>query len=443
VKRLAALWDRFWFAPASLRDLGIARAVIAGGATLLLFEYGRGALGGSFWPADYDAGQYNPLPVLEVLLLPFGWGVRPDSMFLHAVWTLGLVAGAFASIGLFARLGMGGLAYAYTVLVAHQYSYGEYHHPEAIMVIMLWAMCLAPIGAAWSFDALRVRLARARLQVAFRASPTVTTSEFARWPLRLGQILFVLIYFSAAWSKLRSGGLDWMNGTTLAYYLAHDGIVNGLPLGVLLSNHIYLAQVLSVGALAFEATFFLALLRPEIATLYVCAGIAVHLGIYAALGAPFFEYTFLYIVFIEPIRHTLVARRRAPSGSTKRWSVIYDGLCPMCIRTMTLLDAIDHGRRLEPIDFESNWVGAASRVPSLTVEQARQAIHIVAPDGSVHRGYAGFREICRAIPVFRPLSPLLRLEPVTWTGTRLYAWIAAHRVRGLCHADTCGPLRSS
>jgi hypothetical protein len=300
--RVLAALDRHWFAPASLRDLALVR-ILAFGTQLLFFRPG---LGYGLHLAQADQSLYAPLPLLKLFLLPWGpWGeARPDALFLTVVWGVAVAGGVLATIGLWSRVAMPAAAIANALLVAHQYSYGEFHHPEALMIIALGVLSLAPSGKVWSVDALLRRRERSGRESG-DASPSAGSDQsvFARWPLRLMQWLLALTYLSAGTAKLDNGGIAWVNGYTLAYYFAGDGLWQGSALATeLAALPPRLWVVPSIGALAFELTFALAILVPRTAWLYVLAGTGMHLAIYAIQRAPFFQTIVLYAVFVESLR---------------------------------------------------------------------------------------------------------------------------------------------
>jgi hypothetical protein len=209
VNRILRALDRHFFEPAPLRDLGVLRIVLVGTQVLYLI-FGSGLVFGAVGRvlerqmllAHAAPETFLPLPALKLLMLPFGWGTRPEPMFLAFVWGLGLIAGVSALVGLYSRLSLFCLAYTSTLLIAHGYSYREFHHPETILVIMLWVLVAAPVGGL-SVDRLRRRVQRAGDAVRFVPSlPADDSSPLARWPFRVGQWLLVLAYFSAAKSKI-------------------------------------------------------------------------------------------------------------------------------------------------------------------------------------------------------------------------------------------------
>src|SRR5215212_6749747 len=105
VRRLTAALDRYWFAPASLRDLALVRILAFGTQTLLFIVVPGGRLR-SFLDQMHQAGAdvtpYRPITVLKILLLPWGpWGeVRPSALFLTVTFGVAIVAGVLATVGL-------------------------------------------------------------------------------------------------------------------------------------------------------------------------------------------------------------------------------------------------------------------------------------------------------------------------------------------------------
>jgi predicted DCC family thiol-disulfide oxidoreductase YuxK len=168
-----------------------------------------------------------------------------------------------------------------------------------------------------------------------------------------------------------------------------------------------------------------------------------HTAIWELQHAGFFQYIVLYVVLIEPLREhapwkLLAARRRESSGGRGRWTVVYDGLCPRCIRTMVALDYLDLSAKLDYLDFERDWLQVERRNPTLTVEDARHAMIVLDDEGTAHHGYDAFRVLARSMPVLWPALPLFHLPLASRVGPKIYAWLAARRSRLVCTPDTCG-----
>jgi hypothetical protein len=284
---------RYWFAPAKCFNLAVVR-IIAVATQLFLFYYLYDNYHFMMELADLPATYWDPLLIMSFLTLPFGWGARPGADVMQWIYWLSLIAGMLSLVGLATNLSLAVFAFTSIYLQAFLYSYGDYHHPEAVMMIALAVLAISPSGRVLSVDAW-LRRYRSRAPV---EDPLGVSSEFAGWPIKLLQWFFVLMYLSAVVSKLSAAGLDWANGFTLQYYLARDGLRWDSQLALWMSQHHDLILVGQFGVLLFQATFALAVVFPVLRWIYVPSGLMMHLMIYLTLRAPFFQWMALYAVFI-------------------------------------------------------------------------------------------------------------------------------------------------
>ena len=284
MKRAVEIWNAYWFRPASLVNLAMCRLAIVGFQErywLLHMDYQTRFLRSGAAPDE----AYSPVWVMKLLMTPFGSETRPGLEFMAVVFWLSVVAGFFALIGFRTQIALAIFATGNIFMQAYRYSLIDYHHPEALLAIALCLLAISPCGRRLSVDA-------------WLAGRAEEKSEFAGWPLRVIQLLFALIYFNAAWSKFARSGLDWLNGYTLQYHMLQGAERWGSALGLWLGHQQTLLELLSWGAFAFEATFFVVLIVPALALLYVPIGAVMHTVIYFTLGAPFFHYIALYAVFV-------------------------------------------------------------------------------------------------------------------------------------------------
>ena len=284
---MLARLQQSWFVPSSLVDLALLRiAVVA-------FQLGQ--LFGPLGPAQLEAlckrpaDQWMPLPLVELALAPWGLEACPPFAGLLLLNAVGVGAGLCALAGLATPVSMLLFALISVFLQGVAYSFGEVHHPEALLLVALVALALSPSGRALSVDAL--------LHNSSSERAGDLTSPYALWPRKLVQWLLALAYLSAAASKLATSGLDWANGFTLQYVLAEKGFETGRPLGVWLSRQHELALALSWAALIYEATFWSAILWPRLRRPMVLVGALHHTLIYATMGAPFFQFVVLFAAF--------------------------------------------------------------------------------------------------------------------------------------------------
>ena len=214
-------WKRYWFRPTLLGYLAICRIVCVAMQLFLLITqdvYNRNRLLELSEMPDF---LYDPLPVLHLFLWPWGGAVRPSLEVLITVYWITLGVGVVALLGFRSNSSLLLFAVGNTFLQAFAYSFGDMHHPEALMIITLWALALSPAGRALSLDDLLSRgVGLSRVKAQF-----MKKSMFATWPLLLVQYLFVITYLDAAIRKMWRAGLDWTNGYTLQFYLIQDGLL--------------------------------------------------------------------------------------------------------------------------------------------------------------------------------------------------------------------------
>lgn len=296
-------WRKYWFRPARLFDLAVCRVVIAGFQLYWLLS----------WSHEEEFRQlvglpdfmYDPLPVLHALMLPFEGLYRPSFEVLEITYWVAVVAGVLAVVGLLTNLSMAVFATTNVLLRAFSYSFGDAHHPEALVMISLAVLALSPCGRVLSVDRV-VRRLKARWPGVEHGSggegeeTSILTarSRYARWPLLVIGWLLAFMYLSATYGKLADAGLDWLNGFTLQYWLFHDAVRFGSDVGFWLAEQHTLTKLLSWLTVLFEGSFFLVMFFPALAILYVPAGLAFHTGIFLAMKAPFFGVMALYCVLV-------------------------------------------------------------------------------------------------------------------------------------------------
>ena len=257
-RQLFNAWRRYWFRPAPVAYLALLRIIAVGAQLIMLLMekgYGLGQLAGV---ASLPDSMYRPLPALQLLLLPFGLDARPSFALVTAIYWIAAAAGISALVGWMSRFSLLLFALGNTFLQAFAYSFGDLHHREALMIITLWLLALSPAGGALSLDSYLASPNSSRRR------PLQRKSFLAAWPILLVQNLFGLIYLDAALRKLYAGGVDWVNGYTLQYYIYSDASRRGSQFGLWLAQQHAAACVLSWITILWEGTFFLVLIFPRL-----------------------------------------------------------------------------------------------------------------------------------------------------------------------------------
>jgi uncharacterized membrane protein YphA (DoxX/SURF4 family) len=297
VQRWIDGWNAYWFPSTSTLALSICRIVVVA-VHVVWFIPAFASLPEQIYLLEKNSDFVNPQLIISAIsaAVPRAAFFTPDVFtVLHGAT---LIAGILALVGLFTRVSLLLLTLGTWILIAHKYSYGDQHHPEALLAIFLLLLACAPSGQRLSLDAL-IR----RRVLSNGATGLPNRLETAMWPLRLTHVLLALTYFSTGMSKLIEGGLEWMNGYTLQSYTFQDAVNRKLELGLWLAQHHELAIALSIFTILFETFFFVSLLVPRIAPLFFVTGVFFHLGLFATGGHPFFPHIVLLLLllfFLDP-----------------------------------------------------------------------------------------------------------------------------------------------
>ena len=116
----------------------------------------------------------------------------------------------------------------------------------------------------------------------------------------------------------------------------------------------------------------------------------------------------------------------------ERPTLIYDGECGICRRSMELVRGWDREHRITYIAFQDP---AAARfgIPLPALAAAMQLV-FPGPAPRVYSGADAVPEILKLLPGKRPLARVFDVPGARPVARRIYAWIAARRrcvVRGL------------
>lgn len=112
------------------------------------------------------------------------------------------------------------------------------------------------------------------------------------------------------------------------------------------------------------------------------------------------------------------------------YTVVYDGECRVCIRSVNALRGWDRAARLELVAYQSE--GVTERFPSISEREFRESVQLIGPDGSRWEGAAAVEKIFELVPRARPLSWLFRVPFARPIARLLYRVFARHRDRFGC-----------
>jgi len=279
------MWNRYWFPSTSAVNLAGARIVAVGVELLFFFP----SLKYQLILASKNNAFVDPQPLVRFLSALFPRELLFSPPAIETIYAIGVIAGIGALIGFRTRASLLIYTLIYWFLVSHAYSYADVHHREAPYALFLLALTFSPAGERLSVDAwLRRRRAHQGM-----ASEGPRLTDTAMWPLKFLHVYLSMTYFSTGITKLISGGLRWMNGYTLQFYIFNTAVNRDLPLGLWLSHQHTLCVILGVFTILFETFYFVSLLLPRIAPLIFLGGMFFHISLYLTAGHPFFEHILL------------------------------------------------------------------------------------------------------------------------------------------------------
>ena len=119
----------------------------------------------------------------------------------------------------------------------------------------------------------------------------------------------------------------------------------------------------------------------------------------------------------------------------KHITIIYDGHCQFCIRALRLLKRFDPKQTIEMLDYHAPETLA--KFPQVSYEQANEAMLVISPKGKVYRGFFAFRRLILDLPRLWPLLIAFYFPGAFLIGPKIYAWIAANRMKFGCQGDSC------
>jgi predicted DCC family thiol-disulfide oxidoreductase YuxK len=133
-----------------------------------------------------------------------------------------------------------------------------------------------------------------------------------------------------------------------------------------------------------------------------------------------------------------------PIGEVKgRYVLLYDGRCRFCRAQLKRLIPLARANTIEPMSFHKP--GVLERFPGLSFDECMTAMHLVAPDGRVYKGFEAAVRALMTRPILGWPAHAYYLPGIRQVCDFVYAWIAANRYRlsrkklsaSYCSEGTC------
>ena len=318
-------------------------------------------------------------------------------------------------------------AFCYFLLLGVLIDYSFFWHQNLVPLYVMIVLSFTPCGDGWSVDRLwKISQGRA-VPDAGRTSPVYGWARYACWAV------IALPYVANGLGKLYDAGLFWWNPINIRTNLYMDTL-NPREYDWALSLYLThapdaLFSLIGLFALFSETFFGLVLFFRVARWIFPVAAIMMHIGIFLLQKILFLDLILLQLVFFDftRIRKAIGGRLASKRGQLQ---VLYDGLCPLCCRTVRVLACFDLFTRLEFLDFRCLDLNDYNRrlglnLASRDLEEEMSVIF----RGRVYRGFYGYRRIALAVPVFWLLAPWLFLPGVSSLGAWVYGYVARNRLK--------------
>lgn len=113
----------------------------------------------------------------------------------------------------------------------------------------------------------------------------------------------------------------------------------------------------------------------------------------------------------------------ASAGGT--WTVVYDGECRICTRSVNILRDWDRHARFELLAYQGT--GVQQRFDTITADEFESSVQLIGPDGGRWEGADAVEKILELVPRTRLFAWLFRIPLVRPIARYAYRFIARHR----------------
>ena len=310
--------------------------------------------------------------------------------------------------------------FCYLLIAGLMRHYSWFWHSGLIPLYVIAVLCFTPCGDSWSVDRLWKVYQGKSVSSADSTSPAYGWSRYACWTV------IALTYVVSGLSKIANGGWMWwhpvnMKGMLFSMALRKHILGWGLALH-LTSIPNWLFALMSIPSLLGEIAFGLVLFSRTARLILPLLMMAMHIGVFFLMEIRFFDFLVLLLIFFDltAIRKEIVQRLNRNFGSIK---LVYDGDCSVCSRNIRLINCFDLFERLELINFR-NLDLSKDQNQDLEPQRANLAGKIkVIDSGKIYQGFAGFRILALALPIFWLFIPFLFLPGISFLGTRMYQYL--------------------
>jgi hypothetical protein len=259
---VARLWQHFdtWmFSNIDARHIATLRIGLSLVLVARLLHHDFHALAGQ------PDGLFRPLSYMKA------FDAMPGETFTSALLMTALAGAICSAVGFRSHVALPVTTACSLILFGMTTSSGKVMHNDALLLLCLLPLSMAPASKVWSVEAWFRR--RSTHQ------PTVHGRVIASaWPFRVAVLLVCGAYFFAGLAKLTHSGLDWVFSDNMRWilYANSDGRTVPNELSLFIADHPWLARISGAGIVTVELAFPLVLWKPALRYVFVPSVVAMH-----------------------------------------------------------------------------------------------------------------------------------------------------------------------
>ncbi len=288
-----------------------------------------------------------------------------------------------------------------------------------------------PGDRAFSIDNLRRKLSTPFTHYSTYPKPTVSALAYTL-PVA---ICLGFLYFDSAIHKMFAE--HWRNGLGTWLPATQPYYVSAIDMSSLLNNKL-LQNILGYTILIFQFTFIFFFNQRRLRIVYLLVGLGLHLGITLSFNIyPFGLGMLSFYTLLIPFKWWRCLSRLV-TAKQPSLTVFYDQLCPLCNRTVLILNHFD---LFSCIDFK-NAQEHAAQYPALAAinsETLLTDLYALDRTGRIYSGVDTYIQIFKKMRYLFPVGIILGLPGIHQLALKKYRSIADTRSRIPCTSACLTP----
>lgn len=438
MKNFGLRFGQFWFGPKGTTGFALMRVAFG------LVAFSSFVLQWKEVTRFYsEAGFMSNSVMAEFLRADFRYSVLnfvADPTLVFLIYLLFLIALVLVILGIWTRPAM--IVSAILLFSFHERNPYILAGGDTLIRLIAFVLVFAPCDRSYSMKNLRRRL-KYWLEKRKNAPPLTMPA----WPYRLHLWQIIVMYTASVWTKLL--GTMWADGSATAITIHHEHFTR-LPIWaadrlepfwIFMNYFTLVTQSLWPLLLIFPIIHWISpRLKPYfpeyiVRRLAILGGIIVHGGILLTMDVGIFSLAVMtaYIGVLTEEDFDAIKKffRRFIRGNV---TVLFDGHCRLCLRSVFWLMTLDSLGRLHFVDIHDTEK-RKKIAPKISFEALDRALHIKLPNGKFLSGFRAFRRIACVLPWLWIFVPFLYIPGADIIGERVYVLVASRRSR--CNGPHC------